>query len=185
MRIIGGTYRGKKLYSPASTAVRPTADRAREAVFNILNSKLGGDWSSVELLELFTGSGAFALEALSRGVAKVCMADIDLRLLRAVFASGLNVSTVDLMDDSKELSKPENLDADAKLAALPTAHGLNLSIADLQDHANDVVKVALLRGFFSSITYPDHTQADLDGFSVTCNDGPVVLGTGGLNLKVE
>ncbi len=79
MRIIGGTYRGKKLYSPASTAVRPTADRAREAVFNILNSKLGGDWSSVELLELFTGSGAFALEALSRGVAKVCMADIDLR----------------------------------------------------------------------------------------------------------
>ena len=120
---------------------------------------------------------------------KAHLADIDLRLLRAVFASGLNVSTVDLMDDSKELSKPGNLDDDAKLAALPTAHGLNLSIADLQDHANDVVKVALLRGFFHSATYPDHTQADLDGFSVTCNDGPVALGAGAatvnLGLRLE
>lgn len=79
MRIIGGTYRGKKLYSPESAKVRPTADRAREAVFNILNSKLGGEWDEVKLLELFTGSGAFALEALSRGAAKVCMVDVDLR----------------------------------------------------------------------------------------------------------
>ncbi len=79
MRIIGGTYRGKKLYSPLSSGVRPTADRAREAVFNILNSRLGGLWSEVALLELFTGSGAFALEAVSRGAARVCMVDLDLR----------------------------------------------------------------------------------------------------------
>ncbi len=76
MRIIGGTYRGKKLFSPTSGEVRPTADRARESVFNIINSKIGGVWADFRLLELFAGTGAFAFEALSRGVSEVCLVDI-------------------------------------------------------------------------------------------------------------
>ena len=46
MRIIAGNYRGKKLFSPESDKVRPTADRAREALFNILHSSLEKDWSA-------------------------------------------------------------------------------------------------------------------------------------------
>jgi len=77
MRIIAGHYRGKKLFSPTSEKVRPTADRAREALFNILNSSLEKDWGQYKLLDVFAGTGAFALEALSRGAAEVGLIDID------------------------------------------------------------------------------------------------------------
>lgn len=79
MRIISGTYRGKKLFSPDSDKVRPTSDRAREAVFNILNSALEAPWSEYALLDVFCGTGAVALEALSRGAGEVCLIDADVR----------------------------------------------------------------------------------------------------------
>lgn len=78
MRIIGGLYRGKKLLSPRSANVRPTADQAREAVFNILFSRLGKPWNELSAADVFAGSGAFALEAVSRGVRSVTLVDLDL-----------------------------------------------------------------------------------------------------------
>ena len=54
MRIIGGKYRGKKLFSPESANVRPTSDRAREALFNILRSKLGS-FDGRKLIDVFCG----------------------------------------------------------------------------------------------------------------------------------
>ncbi len=78
MRIIGGLYRGKKLLSPRSANIRPTADQAREAVFNILYSKLSRPWNELILADIFTGSGAFALEGISRGICRAVMVDIDL-----------------------------------------------------------------------------------------------------------
>jgi len=77
MRIIGGKYRAKKLFSPQNVGVRPTSDRTREAVFNILYSILPMEWSEYNLLDLFSGTGAFALEAISRGVNSVTMVDIN------------------------------------------------------------------------------------------------------------
>lgn len=77
MRIIGGKYRAKKLFSPQNIGVRPTSDRTREAVFNILYSMLPADWSEYNLLDLFAGTGAFALEAISRGINSVTMVDIN------------------------------------------------------------------------------------------------------------
>lgn len=77
MRIIAGQYRGKNLVSPDSNKVRPTTDRVRESVFNILNSKLEYNFSEYSLLDLFSGTGAFALEAISRGINEVCMLDLD------------------------------------------------------------------------------------------------------------
>lgn len=82
MRIIAGHYRGKKLFSPLSDNVRPTADRAREALFNVLNSSLDKDWSAYKLLDVFAGTGAFGLEALSRGAAEIGLVDIDTRSLQ-------------------------------------------------------------------------------------------------------
>jgi len=82
MRIVGGKYRGKKLFSPVGESVRPTSDKAREALFSIIRSRLGADFSCLNLLDLFAGSGAFALEAVSRGFAKVVLVDIDVSNLQ-------------------------------------------------------------------------------------------------------
>ena len=82
MRIIGGKYRGKKLFSPQSQNVRPTSDKAREALFNILRSKLGGSFGDLALIDVFSGSGAFALEALSQGFGRVALLDIDVKDLQ-------------------------------------------------------------------------------------------------------
>jgi len=77
MRIVGGKYRGKKLWAPEGKDVRPTSERAREAIFNILYSHLGGDYSNLNLADIFCGTGAFGFESLSRGFAHVTMVDID------------------------------------------------------------------------------------------------------------
>lgn len=81
MRIVGGKYRGKKLFSPDSDKVRPTSDRAREALFNILNAQLENDWGEYTFLDVFGGTGAVALEALSRGAKKIALIDVDTRNL--------------------------------------------------------------------------------------------------------
>src|SRR6185312_6628571 len=75
MRIVGGKFRGKTLLSPEDQSIRPTADRAREAVFNILASRLGPGLDGRRVLDLFAGTGALGLEALSRGAAFVVFVD--------------------------------------------------------------------------------------------------------------
>src|SRR5574344_747180 len=80
MRIIGGHYRGKKLFTPETQNIRPTADRAREALFNILNSKLDNSWEDYNFLDIFSGTGAIGLEALSRGASSVTLIDKDIKL---------------------------------------------------------------------------------------------------------
>src|SRR5215468_2576032 len=71
MRIVGGRYRGRRLLAPAGEAVRPTSDRAREALFNILShgsfAANGSPFAGQNVLDAFAGTGAFGLEALSRG----------------------------------------------------------------------------------------------------------------------
>ena len=66
MRIVGGRLRGRALAAPKSNAVRPTADRLREALFNILVHAYGDPVTDARVLDLFAGTGALALEALSR-----------------------------------------------------------------------------------------------------------------------
>ncbi len=78
MKISGGKYRGKTLLSPKSGAVRPTSDRMREAVFNILRSKLGFNFTHMVFFDVFAGSGAMGLEALSQGFEKIVFFDVDL-----------------------------------------------------------------------------------------------------------
>lgn len=72
MRIISGSRKGHPLRVPKSGA-RPTTDRTREAVFNILESRI--DFENIRVLDLFAGSGALALEALSRGAASATMVE--------------------------------------------------------------------------------------------------------------
>lgn len=69
MRIVGGDRRGAPLAGPRSDAIRPTSDRTREAVFNVLAHALGDPVPGARVLDLFAGTGALGLEAMSRGAA--------------------------------------------------------------------------------------------------------------------
>lgn len=71
MRIIAGRFRGKHLLAPADESIRPTADRVRESIFDILTSRLGANFDGLRVLDLFAGTGAMGLEALSRGAGSV------------------------------------------------------------------------------------------------------------------
>ena len=83
MRIIGGIYRGHKLFSPANKNIRPTSDRMRETIFNIL-SHSGTGLDGARVLDVFAGSGAMGLEALSRGAAHATFFDKDRASLQLV-----------------------------------------------------------------------------------------------------
>ena len=74
MRVISGTSRGRQLATIKGDKTRPTPDRVKEALFNILQSHCGG-FSGLRVLDLFAGSGALAIEALSRGAASACLVD--------------------------------------------------------------------------------------------------------------
>ena len=82
LRIIGGSWRGRKLRFPASPAIRPTPDRVRETLFNWL----GGATPGAQCLDLFAGSGALGLEALSRGAAHVTFVEQDAAAVRELRA---------------------------------------------------------------------------------------------------
>src|SRR3954452_21166559 len=75
MRIVGGRFGGRPLSAPKSQAIRPTADRLREAPFNILTHSYGDTDEGARVLDLFAGTGALGLEAHSRGAAFVLFVD--------------------------------------------------------------------------------------------------------------
>src|SRR5580765_4923964 len=75
MRVVGGRLRGRTLAAPKSQAIRPTADRLRESLFNILIHAYGDPVTDARVLDLFAGTGALGLEALSRGAAFALLVD--------------------------------------------------------------------------------------------------------------
>lgn len=85
MRVIGGTARRRQLRAPDLRELRPTSDRVREAIFDILGSL--GAVEGATVLDLFAGSGALGIEALSRGAASVCFVEADRRAIAAIRAN--------------------------------------------------------------------------------------------------
>jgi 16S rRNA (guanine966-N2)-methyltransferase len=88
MRIVGGSRRGRRLVVPPGDTVRPTSDRAREALFNILShgdfAAAGIPFADAAVLDAFAGTGAFGLEALSRGAAEAVFIENDREALTAL-----------------------------------------------------------------------------------------------------
>ena len=84
MRVVAGQYRGRRLQVPPGTRVRPTPDRVREALFSIL-----GDVTGLAVADLFAGSGALGIEALSRGAAGAVLVDSDAQAIKAIQANVL------------------------------------------------------------------------------------------------
>ena len=75
MRVVGGSLRGRTLAAPKSQSNRPTADRLRESLFNILIHAYGNPIAGARVLDLFAGTGALGIEALSRGAAFTLFVD--------------------------------------------------------------------------------------------------------------
>jgi 16S rRNA (guanine966-N2)-methyltransferase len=92
MRVIAGRYRGRRLQAPPGDATRPTSDRVREALFSVLADRVDG----ARVLDLFAGSGALGIEALSRGAAEATFVDTAPAAIRAVKA---NLAALDAAAD--------------------------------------------------------------------------------------
>lgn len=91
MRIIAGEWRGRRLVAPKGEATRPTGDRTRETLFSMLASRLGS-FEGLRIADLFAGSGALGLEALSRGAGHCLFVEQDDAALKAIRA---NIAALD------------------------------------------------------------------------------------------
>jgi 16S rRNA (guanine966-N2)-methyltransferase len=131
MRIVAGKFGGRTLTAPAGSAVRPTSDRVREAIFNILAHGMPGfAFDGARVLDLFAGSGALGLEALSRGAA-YCLfveeaAEARASIRRNVEALGLNGVSKIFRRDATELG-PAGQHGAARLAFLDPPYGKGLA----------------------------------------------------------
>lgn len=86
MRIVAGEWRGRKVVTPVGRSTRPTADRTRETLFSMLASRLGS-FEDFRVADLYAGSGALGLEALSRGAAHATFVETDREALKAIEAN--------------------------------------------------------------------------------------------------
>ncbi|MDO8535389.1 MAG: 16S rRNA (guanine(966)-N(2))-methyltransferase RsmD, partial [Candidatus Omnitrophota bacterium] len=107
MRIIGGEYKSRSIAMPRGVEMRPTQDKVREALFNIL-----GDINGKKILELFAGSGAFGIEAISRGAGSVTFVDNNFRCVQTIKS---NLRSLDVPDSKYNIIKADALKSPAKL----------------------------------------------------------------------
>jgi 16S rRNA (guanine966-N2)-methyltransferase len=82
MRIISGKFKSRKLIAPKGDVTRPTSDRARESLFNVLQNMV--DFEGMNVLDLFAGSGAFAFEAISRGANHATLVEQNRKVVEAM-----------------------------------------------------------------------------------------------------
>ena len=132
MRIIGGVLGGRHIRAPRGDATRPTADRVREAVFNILAS-LRGPLDGLRVLDLFAGSGALGLEALSRGAASVVAVDHGAEAVRSITANARDLAVGE---------RVRVLRADARAALMRVAGPFDLVFVD-PPYAADLASAVL------------------------------------------
>src|ERR1700683_368464 len=134
MRVVGGSLRGRALAAPKSQAIRPTADRLRESLFNILIHAYGDPIGGARVLDLFAGTGALGIEALSRGAAFALFVDDGAEaraLLREnVAALGLGGTSRIFRRDATKLGPLHPLEP-FSLAFLEPPSGLGLAQAAL------------------------------------------------------
>ncbi|QDH34616.1 16S rRNA (guanine(966)-N(2))-methyltransferase RsmD [Porphyrobacter sp. YT40] len=136
MRIIAGEWRGRKLAAPKGDGTRPTADRARETLFAMLTSRLG-DFEGLQVADLFAGSGALGLEALSRGAAQCLFVEQDRAAVDVIRA---NIATLGAQARAR-------VEAGSVMQLRAASKPLDLILADppYQSGAGEVALDRLLR----------------------------------------
>jgi 16S rRNA (guanine966-N2)-methyltransferase len=134
MRVVGGRLRGRAIIAPKSKAIRPTADRLRESLFNILIHSFDDPVTGARVLDLFAGTGALGIEALSRGAAFALFVDEGAEaraLLREnVVALGLGGTCKIFRRNATKLGEPNPL-GPFSLAFLDPPYGQGLAAAAL------------------------------------------------------
>ena len=155
-RISAGTHRGRQLAVPPGAVTRPTSDRAREGMFSSLQSLL--DLEGAAVLNLYAGSGALGLEALSRGAASATLVESDERALavlrRNTETLGLPAVVVGLEVERFLAGTPEPYD----LVLLDPPYELEIDLAALVPWAADVVVVER-RSRGPQLTWPAGLEA--------------------------
>ena len=131
MRIVAGEFRGRTLKSPAWDGLRPTSDRLRETLFNILGPSIAG----ARVLDGYAGTGAIGIEALSRGAAHVTFVDSDARAVRLIET---NLAALMVRPGDRAIIRADFADAAARLSGEP----FDLIIAD-PPYAHDAADAAL------------------------------------------
>lgn len=142
MRIISGKHRGRALRVPRGSDIRPTADRVREAMFNILEH--GVDWEGIDgarVIDAFAGTGACGLEALSRGAALGVFIDNDAGALAAIRRNAAtmgeaNTITLLQLDATRLPSPPMAAGAPCAAAFIDPPYGSGLAVPALQGLAS-------------------------------------------------
>lgn len=138
MRIIAGKHRGRAIRVPQAEALRPSSDRLRQAVFNILDHR-GGDhpYADEAVIDLFAGTGAYGLEALSRGASFATFIDQDgaallgIRRNAASMAEAGNIAVLKL-DATRLVSPPRLVPAPAAVAFLDPPYRSGFAVPALQ-----------------------------------------------------
>ncbi len=142
MRIVGGAFKGRRLSAPEGRDTRPTSDRVRESVFNILlHADFAPDLDDASVVDMFAGTGAMGLEALSRGAGTVTLVDNDDRaravILKNAGALGKARAVTVLKLDAAQLPPPPRIaKCPATVAFLDAPYGSELSAPALQSMAD-------------------------------------------------
>ncbi|HEX8215814.1 MAG TPA: 16S rRNA (guanine(966)-N(2))-methyltransferase RsmD [Allosphingosinicella sp.] len=126
MRIIAGEWRGRPLQAPEGSATRPTADRAREGLFSMLASRLG-TFEGLHVADLFAGTGALGIEALSRGAAHCTFVEKDRSAAAALEQNLARFSALgraEIRTQAVEYASPPGRPCDIVLMDPPYATGL-------------------------------------------------------------
>ncbi|MBR5130009.1 MAG: 16S rRNA (guanine(966)-N(2))-methyltransferase RsmD [Alphaproteobacteria bacterium] len=113
MRIISGTWRGKKLADLQGEQTRPTSDRARESLFNLLDNHLrrtGKSWQDIVFADIFAGTGAVGMEALSRGANKAFFFENNPLALKCLKSNTQGIKNSVLMSDALKPTKSHPID---------------------------------------------------------------------------
>ncbi len=165
MRIIGGRLKGRRLIVPKGKQTRPTTDRTRENLFNILSNMIG--FSGISVLDLFAGTGALGIEAISRGAANAVFVEnanlANAALHANIEALGISRVTRAIKADATKFVLPENTDPFALLFADPPyGKGLGERAARNADVCNLLATDALFVLEESS----GHLPENLPGFEL-------------------
>jgi 16S rRNA (guanine966-N2)-methyltransferase len=129
MRIIAGKWRGRTLEAPPGRATRPTADRVRETLFSMLASRLGS-FEDLRVADLFAGSGALGLEALSRGAATAIFVENDPAAAAAIRRNAAKLSVDVQILSGSALALPTSEPCDLIFADPPYAPGSGSGVVE-------------------------------------------------------
>ena len=155
MRIIAGKWRGRTLIAPPGATTRPTGDRTREALFSMLTSRLGS-FEGLSVVDLFAGTGALGLEALSRGAARCTFVEHDRPALEAL---RINVEKLVAEADIRAQSAENFTGGPFDLALLDPPYGTSLGQRAL-------TRIRLAPGGWASLETARDEAVEVEGYEI-------------------